>query len=55
MLGQYAYTLMAIADASSENARAEAGQTFVEVTQQIETHGREIARVVLELLGHDLG
>ena len=55
LLGQYASTLMAIADASSEGTRAEAGQTLVEVTQQIEAHGRDIARVVLELLGQDPG
>ena len=55
LLGRYAETLMTISDASSEDARARAGQNLVQVTQQIEAHGRDIARVVLGLLGADDG
>ena len=62
LLSRYAETLMTISDASSEDARARAGQdlartgqNLVQVTQQIEAHGRDIARVVLELLGQDAG
>ena len=53
LLGRYAETLMAISNASSADVRAEADQNLVEVTQQIEARGRDIARVVLELLGQD--
>ena len=48
---EYADTLVANAQASTQQERDEVADDLIEITGKMEAHGEEIARLIYELLG----
>ena len=55
MLKEYADTLVANAQAATEEERDEIADDLIEITGRMEAHGKEIAQLVYELLEQSAG
>ena len=55
ILMEYADTLIANAQASTQEERDEVADDLIEVTGKMEAHGEEIAQLIYELLGQSQG
>ena len=55
ILKEYADTLIANAQASTQEERDEVADDLIEITGKMEAHGEEIAQLIYELLGRSEG
>ena len=55
ILKEYADTLIANAQASTQEERDEVADDLIEITGKMEAHGKEIAQLIYELLGQSQG
>ena len=51
ILKEYADTLIANAQASTQEERDEVADDLIEITGKIEAHGKKVAELIYELLG----
>ena len=55
ILKEYADTLIANAQASTQEERDEVADDLIEIAGKMEAHGEEIAQLIYELLGQSQG